>query len=241
LQFSNIILFIAVTLNKEVNMIDDQITKEIRIIIPYAIAIAGFNPELVIRPLYGGFQITKKLVLLHTVHKKSLETVSAVKQTSAAIGIKTQEIIINDVFDFFEIYATIEKLISDSGKPVWINVTSGPGVAIAAMALISVEKSIPLVAYDKELDRIVTIETKELAQFYHIKKRYEKTLNKLLEKEEWSLEELASGLQKSISSISRQVTQLKNARLIKIIKGSGGPNSPYKFTLTLRARGLLGI
>jgi mRNA-degrading endonuclease RelE of RelBE toxin-antitoxin system len=54
-------------------------------------------------------------------------------------------------------------------------------------------------------------------------------------------EELASGLHKSISSISRQVTQLKNAKLIKIIKGSGGPNSPYKFTLTLRARGLLGI
>ncbi len=220
-------------------MVNDQSAKENRIIIPYAIAIAGFNPELVIRPLYGGFLGTKNLVLVHTVHEKSLETVSAVKQTSAAIGIKTQEIIIKDVFDFFEIYATIEKLISDSGKPIWINVTSGPGVAIAAMALISAEKGIPLVAYDKELDRIVTIRTEELAQYYHIKRRYDKTLNKLLEKEEWTLEELADGLNKSISSISRQVTQLKNAKLVINVKGSGGPNSPYKFTLTSRARGLL--
>lgn len=241
MQVFNIILFKAVISNGEVNMVNDQSANENRIIIPYAIAIAGFNPELVIRPLYGGFQGTKKLVLLHTVHEKSLETLSAVKQTSAAIGIKTQEIIIKDVFDFFEIYATIEKLISDNGDPIWINVTSGPGIAIAAMALISVEKSIPLVAYDKELDRIVTIKTEELSQYYHIKRRYEKTLNKLLEKEEWTLEELADGLKKSTSSISRQVAKLKNAKLIINIKGSGGPNSPYKFRLTPRAQGLLGF
>ncbi|VVB54921.1 Uncharacterised protein [uncultured archaeon] len=219
----------------------DNTTEKINIQIPYAVAIAGFNPELVIRPLYGGFQGTKKLVLLRTVHEKSLETVFAVNRTCEAIGIKTQEIIINDVFDFFEIYATIEKLISENGIPIWLNVTSGPGIAIAAMALISVEKSIPLVAYDKELDRIVTIKTEELAQYYHIKKRYEKTLTKLLDKEEWTLEELADALNKSVSSISRQVTQLKNAKLIKNVKGSGGPNSPYNFTLTSRAYGLLGV
>jgi len=194
-------------------MINDQSAAENKNIqIPYTIAIAGFNPELVIRPLYGGFQGTKKLVLVHTLHEKSLETVSAVKLTSAAIGIKTQEIIIKDVFDFFEIYATIEKLISKNGDPIWINVTSGPGIAIAAMALISAEKGIPLVAYDKELDRIVTIKTDELAQYYHIKRRYKKTLAKL-----------------------------KNAQLIKNVKGSGGPNSPYKFRLTPRAYGLLRI
>ncbi len=221
-------------------MVNYQSAKENRNIqIPYAIAIAGFNSELVIRPLYGGFQGTKKLILMHTLHERSLETVSAVNQTCAAIGIKTQKIIIKDVFDFFEIYATIEKLISDNGTPVWINVTSGPGIAIAAMALISVDKSIPLVAYDKELDRIVTIETKELAQYYHIKKRYAKTLNKLFEKDEWSLEELADELDKSVSSISRQITQLKKAKLIGNIKGSGGPNSPYRFSLTSRAHELL--
>lgn len=229
------------TLNNDIDMVNDQSTTEYsHNWIPYAVAVAGFNPELVIRPLYGGIHGTKILVLLHTTHEKSLETVSAVSKTSAAIGIKTKEIIIKDVFDFFEIYATIEKLISGNGIPIWINVTSGPGIAIAAMALISAEKGIPLVAYDKELDRTVTIETGELAQYYHIKKRYEKTLNKLLEKEEWTLEELADGLNRSVSSISRQVTQLKNAKLLKNVKGSGGPHSPYKFTLTLRARGLLG-
>ena len=98
---------------------------------------------------------------------------------------------IKDVFDFFEIYTAIEKLISENGDPLWINVTSGPGIAIAAMALVSAEKGIPLVAYDKELDRTVIVETEELAQYYHIKKRYKKTLAKLLEKKEWTLEELA--------------------------------------------------
>ncbi len=230
----------SIKIYNDVSMVNDQSAAENRSIqIPYAIAIAGFNSELVIRPLYGGFQDTKKLVLLHTVHEKSQETVLAVNRTCDAIGIKTQEIVIKDVFDFFEIYATIEKIISDNGIPLWVNVTSGPGIAIAAMTLISAEKNIPLVAYDKELDRIVTIKTEELALYYHIKKRYEKTLNKLLEKEEWTLEELAIGLNKSVSSISRQVTQLKNANLIKNIKGSGGPNSPFKFTLTSRAYGLL--
>ncbi len=205
----------------------------------YAVAVAGFNPELIIKPLYGSTRGIKKVVLLHTIHEKSIVTVSAVKQTAAALGIKTQEIIIKDVFDFFEIYTTIEKLISDNGNPLWINVTSGPGIAIAAMALISAEKGIPLVAYDKELDRTVIVETEELAQYYHIKKRYNKTLNKLFEKEEWSLEELADELNKSVSSISRQITQLKKAKLINNIKGSGGPNSPYIFSLTSRAHELL--
>ncbi|HWQ96412.1 MAG TPA: DUF6293 family protein [Candidatus Methylomirabilis sp.] len=205
----------------------------------YAIAVAGFNPELIIRPLYGSSRGIKKVVLLHTIHEKSMETVSAVKQTAAALGIKTQEIIIKDVFDFFEIYTAIEMLISDNGNPLWINVTSGPGIAIAAMALISAEKGIPLVAYDKELDRTVIVETEELAQYYHIKKRYNKTLNKLFEKDEWSLEELADELNKSVSSISRQITQLKKAKLIYNIKGSGGPNSPYKFSLSSRAHELL--
>ncbi|MBE0524125.1 MAG: hypothetical protein IBX40_07325 [Methanosarcinales archaeon] len=219
----------------------DKNTKEMsNIQTPYAVAVAGFNPELIIKPLYGSTRGIKKVVLLHTIHEKSIETVSAVKQTAAALGIKTQEIIIKDVFDFFEIYTTIEKLISDNGNPLWINVTSGPGIAIAAMALISAEKGIPLVAYDKELDRTVTINTKELAEYYHINKRYKKTLAKLLEKEEWTLEELAGELNKSISSISRQVNQLKNAKLIMNIKGSGGPNSPYEFSLTSRAHGLLG-
>lgn len=222
-------------------MVNDKTpTEKGNIHISYAVAIAGFNPELVIRPLYGGFQGTKKLVLLRTMHEKSLETVSAVKQTCTAIGVQTQEIIIKDVFDFFEIYATIEKLISSNGIPIWLNVTSGPGIAIAAMALISVEKNIPLVAYDKELDRIVTIKTEELSQYYNIKKRYEKTLTQLLEKEEWTLEELADVLNKSVSSISRQVARFKNAKLIINVKGSGGPNSPYKFALTSRAYGLLG-
>lgn len=204
----------------------------------YAVAVAGFNPELIIRPLYGSTRGIKKVILLHTIHEKSIETVSSVKQTAAALGIKTQEIIIKDVFDFFEIYTTIEKLISDNGNPLWINVTSGPGIAIAAMALISTEKGIPLVAYDKELDRTVIVETGELAQYYHIKKRYNKTLNKLFDKDEWSLEELADELNKSVSSISRQITQLKKAKLIHNIKGSGGPNSPYKFSLTSRAHDL---
>lgn len=205
----------------------------------YAIAVAGFNPELIIRPLYGSTRGIKKVALLHTIHEKSMETVSAVKQTAAALGIKTQEIIIKDVFDFFEIYTAIEKLISDNGNPLWINVTSGPGIAIAAMALISAEKGISLVAYDKEFDRTVIVETDELAQYYHIKKRYNKTLNKLFEKDEWSLEELADELNKSVSSISRQITQLKKAKLIYNIKGSGGPNSPYKFSLSSRAHELL--
>jgi hypothetical protein len=207
----------------------------------YAIAVAGFNPELIIRPLYGSTRGIKKVILLYTIHEKSIETVSAVKQTAAALGIKTQEIIIKDVFDFFEIYTAIEKLISDNGNPLWINVTSGPGIAIAAMALISAEKGIPLVAYDKELDRTVIVETEELKQYYHIKKRYKKTLTKLLEKEDWTLEELEGGLYRSVSSTSRQVTQLRNAKLITNIKGSGGPNSPYKFRLTPRAHGLLGF
>lgn len=215
-------------------------TKEMsNIQIPYAIAVAGFNPELIIRPLYGSTRGIKTVLLLHTIHEKSIETVSAVKQTAAALGIKTQEIIIKDVFDFFEIYTAIEKLISDNGNPLWINVTSGPGIAIAAMALISVEKRIPLVAYDKELDRTVIVETEELAQYYHIKKRYKKTLAKLVEKEEWTLEGLADELNRSVSSMSRQVIQLRNAKLVTNVKGSGGPNSPYKFTLTSRARGLL--
>lgn len=139
----------------------------------------------------------------------------------------TQEIEIKDVFDFFEIYSTIQRLIFDNGIPIWINVTSGPSVAIAAMALISVEQCIPLVAYDKEMDRIVTVRTEEFAGYYHIKKRYGETLNKLLEKDEWTLKDLADEVNRSTSSVSRQVTQLRKAKLVA------------KFTLTSRARGLL--
>src|SRR5659263_207321 len=153
----------------------DKSTKEMRNIQTlYAVAVAGFNPELIIRPLYGSTRGIKTVVLLHTIHEKSIETVSAVKQTAAALGIKTQEILIKDVFDFFEIYTAIEKLISNNGDLLWINVTSGPGIAIAAMALISAEKGIPLVAYDKELDRTVIVETEELAQYYHIKNAIKK-------------------------------------------------------------------
>lgn len=99
------------------------------------LAICGFKPQLIIGPIYSDkLVVTDELVLLYTDNKQSIDVYNTVvsnlhDKINSIIGKK-----INDIFNFYELYFTVLNIIKDKNID-WINVTSGPGIALTAISL----------------------------------------------------------------------------------------------------------
>ena len=124
----------------------------------YAVAISGFQPDLIIKPFLRVLEPLDELVILTTKNQKSIETAHNVGSFLAFANVKCAIVELNDVFNFFEVLVTLERLLETKGKPLWLNVSAGPGIAISSLTYFAIIHEIVVVFYNKENDKTTRVE-----------------------------------------------------------------------------------
>ncbi len=180
----------------------------------YAIAISGFQPDLIIKPFLRMLEPLDELVLLITKNQKSIETAHDVSSFLAFANVKCSIIELNDVFNFFEVLVTLESLLGTKGKPLWLNVSAGPGIAISSLTYFAIIHEIVVVFYNKENDKTTRVEIAKSKELFKNARR-NLVLLKQLEKLPLTLDDLTSKVDLSKSSVSRRVRVLKSAYLVE--------------------------
>ena len=181
----------------------------------YAIAISGFQPDLIIKPFLRMLEPLDELVLLITKTQKSIETAHNVSSFLAFANVKCSIIELNDVFNFFEVLVTLESLLETRGKPLWLNVSAGPGIAISSLTYFAIIHEIVVVYYNKENDKTTRVEIAKSKELFK-NARKNLILLKQLENSPLTLDGLASKVVLSKSSVSRRIRALKSAYLVEI-------------------------
>ena len=180
----------------------------------YSIAISGFQSELIIKPFLRVRNPLDELVLIITNNPKSLETADAVKRVLAFNNVECTLLPVTDIFNFFEVFVNLEILFEKKGKPKWINVSAGPGIAISSLTFFSITHNIPVVFYNRENDKTSIVDISKSKDLF---RNARKNLNilKLIEKNPLFLEEISNKLGLSKSTISRRVSLLREAYLVQ--------------------------
>ena len=180
----------------------------------YSIAISVFKPELIIKPFLRMLEPLDELVLLVTQNAKSMETAEKVRSFLAFTNVNCKYVEIQDIFNFFEVLANLENLFKNKGKPLWLNVSAGPGIAISALTFFAITHDIIVVFYNQENDKTSKVEiSKSKALFRNASKNM--NLLRLIENAPLTIEDIAVNLMLSKSTISRRLKILKAANLVE--------------------------
>ena len=201
------------------------------------VAIAGHKPELIIGPFYSkDLGITEELFILYTNDNKSLETLNVVEEQLGKFQISLKPIKIKNIFDFYEVYFTIFNLIINNNID-WINVTAGPGISLVSISLAAQKlKNLKYVYYHESKKNIPgytdIITVADLNIFTsHKKNIYMSIIKTLYINNGLDIESLSKTINKSNSTVSRELNTLLKMNFIKFT-GSGHGNSRKIFSLT---------
>ncbi|MCL4345264.1 MAG: hypothetical protein M1375_02460 [Candidatus Thermoplasmatota archaeon] len=156
---------------------------------------------------------------------------------SRELGIRIEVVPIYDFNNFYEVYLMLEKICETNGFPSWINIASGHGMALSALALHAYFKDAPLILFDKERNEIIRTDVNRLKKIKIYSNRYFEIIALISKKNQTNLE-LAGHFKISVSSMSRR---LKHLELLNIVirKGMGTVNVPYVYQLTEFGKKLL--
>lgn len=179
----------------------------------YSLALCGFKPGIITSPFASLIPPVESLFALVTSDPRSIDTYNSVKAVMEGLNIKTVKVHIDDVFNFFEVLVSLESIKKRYGKPRWINVTAGPGIAISSLTLFSIENKIPVVFYneDNSVTRMVNLGGSK-GMFKNVYDN--KELLKLLWKGSKTIDELSVRIGVSNSTISRRLRLLKSISII---------------------------
>jgi CRISPR locus-related DNA-binding protein len=182
--------------------------------VKYSIAISGFQSELIIKPFLRVRNPIDELILIVTNNSKSLETADAVKKLLAFNNVECTLLSVSDIFNFFEVLVNLEILLERKGRPKWINVSAGPGIAISSLTFFSITHNIPVVFYNRESDKTSMVDISKSKDLFRNAK---KNLNilKLIEENPLSLGEISEKLGLSKPTISRRISLLREAYLVE--------------------------
>jgi CRISPR locus-related DNA-binding protein len=182
--------------------------------VSYILAIAGFQPDIINRPLFRIKGNIDEVVLLITHHSKSIETYSNVTDAMKFYGVRCRAVQINDIFSFFEVLASIELIIEQMGKPEWINVSAGPGIAISALTFSAIKHNVPVAFYNRENDMTSMVDISKSKDLFNSVRKNLTLLNSIKD-EPLSIEEISRKTNLSKSTVSRRVTLLSKFYLVE--------------------------
>ncbi|MHB1440269.1 MAG: HFX_2341 family transcriptional regulator domain-containing protein [Cuniculiplasma sp.] len=181
----------------------------------YTISISGFQPDLIINPILRVFSRTDLLVLLVTDNEKSIETSNKVHTMLEFANIKCQNVKINNIFNFFEVLVNLENLYKTKGKPTMVNVSAGPGIAIASMTFFSITHDIPVIFHNKEKNETSRVDIYRSKHFFKNANKNRDLLD-ILSRSQLTLEEISHKLNVSKSTASRRVKMLRQLSLVEV-------------------------
>ncbi len=185
----------------------------------YTIAISGFQTDLIISPIMRIFSKMDLVVLLVTDNEKSIETANKVKTMLEFANIDCQRVKIQNVFNFFEVLVTLENIFKTNGKPLWVNVSAGPGIAIAALTFFAIAHDIAVISHNKEENETSKVDIYKSKNFFKNASKNRNILD-LLSKSPLTLEEISDKLKISKSTASRRIKVMKELSLVKISSNS---------------------
>lgn len=184
----------------------------------YGISLGGHTPELVTKPLiYYNVSKVDDLVILTDYEKKAVDTAEEVKIYLKTYGIKVEVIKVREIFNFHYVFLSVKKIIHDRGKPLWINVSAGPGMAIAALVLAA--KNSDIIYYrESGIPRgVIRVNSTMVDRGYaHINKALS-TLSLLKQNGQMTFKEITDQFPDlSKATVSRRLSILENLEFITI-------------------------
>jgi DNA-binding transcriptional ArsR family regulator len=179
----------------------------------YAVAISGFQSELIIKPFLVMLEPLDEFVLFTTQNPKSTETAREVSTFLSFANVRCTTVPINDIFNFFELLASLENLSETKGKPLWLNVSAGPGIAISALTYFAIIHEMAVVFFNKENNKTSRVEIAKSKDLFRNARKNLRLL-RLLENTSLTLDDLTSKINLSKSTVSRRVSVLKSAYLV---------------------------
>ncbi|BAB59611.1 hypothetical protein [Thermoplasma volcanium GSS1] len=195
----------------------------------YGIAILEREGEYIIKPFFSGIP---KISTLSIIYDRNLEYEQARKEILDFLklsGIKTEFVGIGDVNNFFQVFLILQKICKTKGIPRWINVSCGSGLGVSALTIHAFKQNIPMVIYDKYIDKTVMIEAKRLKKINIYNNKYI-TLIREISKDPKTIKDLSRSLKIDTSTISRRLKSLLSLDMIMRL-GKGTRNYPYLYKL----------
>ena len=183
----------------------------------YSISLCGFNSKLIIAPLISVRTHLERVVLLTTSDARSLQTFDEVSKFTSYLHIQTEKIDIKNIYDFYEISVYLEILKRRYGKPQWLNVSAGPGIAISAFTIFGIANGISVVSYNSDQDNTSLIDVVRFKYFIDYIDKNRKILE-VLKNGQKTLGEIAIQTELSKSTISRKIRLFSEMSVVKTKK-----------------------
>lgn len=187
----------------------------------YAISIAGFSAKLITKPFLAPEKHLDQIVLISTEDKRSSETVEKVREFMNNLDVKVVNRQVNDIYNFFEVSILLESITREFGIPQWLNVTSGPGIAISALTLYSINNNIPVVSYSDSNQKAFRFNLSASKNMFGYLEKNKLFLLCLLSGP-LSLGEVTRRLNVSKSTVSRKMRKFSELSFVKIEKRRRG-------------------
>ncbi|CAC11816.1 hypothetical protein [Thermoplasma acidophilum] len=202
----------------------------------YALSILD-EAEVLVDLLTGGAPKVNKIFLITSSRRKRPDYYGELESCLKEMDLNLEIITVDDVSNFFEVYLILEKICELEGTPKWVNVGSGHGIMLSALAVHAFIKDALLVAFDKEEKKVIVTDIKKLKRIKIYQKRYFELISELGEGEK-TITELSKIFNLSRSAMSRRLKHMETLNIV-VRKGTGRSNIPYVFKLTELGRKLL--
>jgi len=103
----------------------------------YGITIAGHRTDLIVKPfLYSNVKVVKTIVIISDENPEANRTATSASDVLREYGVETEIVKTDNIFNFQKIFFIAKRILREKGKPDWVNVTAGPGIAIAALVTV---------------------------------------------------------------------------------------------------------
>lgn len=198
----------------------------------YGISIVGHRMDLIVKPFaYSSVTKIGKIMLVVDGDSKANETAQLASRELSLYGVAPVVIPVKNIFDFKEVLLLSKRLKSEMRRPPeWVNVTAGPGIAVAALVLAFPESD--LIHYQEGPPaRVSVVNTLRTMDAFKGLDRTIPVFDYVKRKEETDFEEMSAFFNnESKATLSRRLSQLIEVGLLES-KGAGRGRQRKKYYL----------
>lgn len=202
----------------------------------YAIAIFNREEEYILKPFLANPPTIDRLVIITGKHIQD-DCRYRITSFLGMMNVSAEFSYVEDITNFFQIFFIIRKMCTVYGRPEWVNISCGSGIGMAALAIHAVNENIPMVAYEKDLNKSFVVNVRKLRKINIFDGKYFNLMEDIANGYDTigKLSEI-NHIDKSI--VSRRLKVLASVDLIE--RKEEGRKYPFRFHLSEFGKSLLG-